>query len=299
MNSDVTTTDVGKKKPNYKMIIIIGAIFIVVLAVYKRIVNSGWQDAPDAAITPYDEATIDGVLNSEDQLAYALPADDSPAFFNVNSATMTDEQIAEFVGKVGDRHSEKIAAIAASIQSDAASVMDLSAVLLLQNGGTGVITTAGIDLWFSALEKWTPMFVGMSEAVASGIADVAAAQIEGINNATECVGTTFVKKVTETSDTSDTTYYKVEVGNRSSRGFLGMNKKKSSSETRTSIRTLVRNDTRTIEYIPHCTNWQLDPSRFAGIMEAGSLALESLYGMLKTVLAMAPRAEQFIKVSTT
>lgn len=299
MDSEVTTTDVGKKKPNYKMIIIIGAIFIVVLAVYKRIVNSGWKDAPDAAITPYDEATIDGVLNSEDQLAYALPADDSPAFFNVNSATMTDEQIAEFVAKIGDRHSEKITAIAASIQSDAASVMDLSAVLLLQNGSAGTITTAGIDLWFAALEKWTPMFVGMSDAVASGIAEVAAAQIEGINNATECVGTTFVKKVTETSDTSSTEYYKVEVGNKSGRGFLGTNKKKSSSETRTSIRTLVRNDTRAIEYVPHCTNWQLDPSRFAGIMEAGSLALESLYGMLKTVLVMAPRAEQFIKVSTT
>lgn len=294
--NDVQITEQKPKKKDKTLYYVIGFVIILLgFGLYQRWSKGGWTDAATATINEFDEATIDSVLTGEGSLGYALPNDESPAFFTVPQGAYTDEQVIALVEKIGARHSEKVAALAAQLASDSAAVMDLSAVLLLGNQNGGVITEAGIDLWFKALEKWTPIFVGVSSSVASGIADVAAAQIAGINTATECVATTFVKKVAETSDQTDTNYYQVKIKNSSGRGFLGMNKKKSSSETRTSVRTLTRQDVRVVEYIPHCTNWQLDPTQFAGIMEAGTLALESLYAMLSSSLAMAPRAEQFIK----
>lgn len=294
-NIDLARSDVNpKKKKNITMIIIIIGVGLAAFFLFK---GSGWKQAPVAAINEFDEGTIDSVLNEESNLEYALPKDNSPAFFSVPQGSYSDEQVIDLAAKIGDRHKASIDAMAKQLASDSALVMDVTAMTLLGSTKGGVITEAGIDLWFKALEKWTPMFTGVSASVAGGIAQVAAAEMDSINNATECVETTFVKKVTSDTTTTETSSYKVEVTNNSSKGFLGMNKRSSSSEVRTAIKEIMRHDTSVVEYIPHCTNWQLDPTQMAAIMVAGELALVSLYGMLTAVLKMAPRAEQFVKVA--
>lgn len=287
-----------KKGMSGKTIAIIVIVGVVGILVVKRLLGNAFTDAPDAAITPYDEGTIEEVLNAPQDGGYLLPVDTTPTTFTISSQTYTDTQVVSMANALHDRYAAIAEVIANSLLSDAQAVFETVIILFTSDGTTGNVTQGALDLYFQVLEVWAKRFDAASLAVAEGVARVAEAQIAGINAAVECTETIFVKDVVEESTTDETTVYMVEVNNTSGRGFLGMNKKKASSETRTAIKNFTRTDVRHISYIPHCIDWQVDITQLSAILAAGSLSMQMQYGILKTVLAMAPQPKNFIKKTT-
>lgn len=283
----------AQKKRDQKIIMWV-IIAIIGIFVIRKLFKSSFSWAPDAELTEYDEDTIEGVLNGNNELGYSLPPDRSPAIIELSGTEMTDAEIVAMTNTLMDRYSGIAASIANKLGSDVRGVLDTAVIDLMMTGDEGTVSTGRLDLYFRALEVWSGRFDSAMSSVTSGIAQIAAAQIEGINNATECTETILVKEVMESSTVTEDTYYQVTLENGSKGGFAGLFKKKSSKETRTTVTNFSRNDVRHIKYVPVCVDWQLDPTQLAGILAAGTLAIQMQYGLLTAVVNMAPKAAAFI-----
>lgn len=302
MSDDVTQRSengddsVGGLKINW---VKIGAYALVAILGYKLLTNiftSGFSHVEDATLSRYDEDTLASVLNGEMSEGYLLPEDTTPAVIVLDQTGYTDQEILDITAGLYDRYSVIGESIAASLETDVQSVFDLTVIVAAQAQGT--MTEAGLDLYFQAMDLWAPRFDSALKSTADAVATIAAAQVAGINNSTECTETILVKDIVEESEVTDTSSYVVELKNNSDGGFLGMNKSKSSKETRTTIMNYTRNDVRHISYVPVCIGWQLDPTQLGAIMAVGSLAVQMQYSLLSAVLAMAPKAANFVKPVT-
>lgn len=291
---DSSSTDNQSSSIPWKPIII-ALIVVLGIVVFKKIFGSTFSHIKDAVLSPEDQLTLEKVLAGEAPPGALLASDKSPTQFIVNGNQYTDAQIVTLSDGIAAKYALIGASIAASLKTEAATVFDSVIILMSNSGIAGEVSEKGLDLYFRVLDVWAKRFDSATIAVANAIADIAEATLDGIDNSSECVQTVFVKNVTETSNTTDVSAYTVTIENQSSGGFLGMNKKKRSQETRESVKTLTRQDVRNISYIPHCVNWQLDVTQFAAVLASQALAVQFEYGLLSTVLAMAPKPSNFIR----
>lgn len=275
---------------------ILWAVIIVVgFTVIKRLFGSTFSHIGDAQITEFDEDTISSLLESGGgDSGFLLPDDNSPVVIELPARELTDAEIVEISVSLQERYSTIAQSVADRLSSDVAGVFDTIAIVFSSAGVGGTVSQAALDLYFRALDVWAGRFDSTMAGVTEGIATIAAAQIEGINNAVECSETILVKEVQEEAQVTEDTYYTVAITNNSKGGFMGLNKRKGSSETRTTVKNFTNTSVRHIKYVPVCLDWQLDVTQLAGILAAGSLAIEMQYGLLTAVVNMAPNPEAFI-----
>lgn len=292
--SDSPQSQEENKKGWTKAIIYI-LIIIAGYMILRNLFGSGFSHVEDAELQEFDEDTINSVLNSEHNLEYPLPADTSPVVIEVGGTDLTNKQIIEMTDAMAERYGAIAARIADKLESDVQSVFDVTVLVAAQAKGT--MTQDGLDLYFRCLEAWSTRWSADLNSVAAGIAQVAQAQIDGIDAATKCSNTILVKEVIETTEQNSTEKYTVTITNKSKGGFLGMNKRKSSTETRESIKEYSRVDNRVIRYVPVCTDWALEPTQFNAILAAGTLQTQLLYGLLGATLASAPSPVQFVRTT--
>lgn len=286
--------DQEEKKGWTKTIIYI-LVIIAGYMILRNLFGSGFSHVEDAELQEFDEDTINSVLNSENTLDYPLPADTSPVIIEVGGTDLTNAQIIEMTDAMANRYGAIATRIAAKLESDVQSVFDVT--LLVAARANGTMTQAGLDLYFRCLESWSGRWSNDLNSVSTAIAGIAAAQIQGIDAATKCSETILVKEVIETTEQNSTEQYTVTIQNSSKGGFLGMNKRKSSTETREFIKEYSRTDNRIIRYVPVCVDWALEPTQFNAILAAGTLQTQLLYGLLTASLATAPSPVQFVKTN--
>lgn len=277
---------------------IVWVIIIVLGFVLLRKLFGTDYSSPDAELTEFDQDTIDGVLNGDGSLEYPFPNDNTPAIIEVPGGTLTDAQVIELTAQLYDRYEGVANRIAEKLQTDAANVFDLTVIMAATAEGT--MTTQGLDLYFRALEAWAPRWASTVESCASALADIAASQFDAIDAATKCVDTVMViNSISQETYQSDQTEFTVTIENGNKGGFCGLFKKKSSAETRTTIRNLTRNDVKIVQYAPVCQKWQLTPTQLDAILAAGTIQSRLVYGIMEADLAAAPNPAQFVKPAAT
>lgn len=284
-----------QEKKDWTKTVIYILVIIAGYLILRNLFGSGFSHVKDAELQEFDEDTINSVLNSENNLAYPLPADTSPVVIEVGGTDLTNEQIIAMTDAMSDRYGAIAARIAEKLESDVQSVFDVT--LLVAATSNGTMTQAGLDLYFRCLEAWSGRWSNDLNSVSSAIAQIAEAQIDGIDAATKCSETILVKEVIENTEQNSTERYTVTINNKSKGGFLGMNKRKSSTETRESIKEYSRVDNCIIRYVPVCVDWALDPTQFNAILAAGTLQTQLLYGLLTASLASAPSPSQFVRTN--
>lgn len=278
----------GWTKTVIYILVIIAGYFLL-----RNLLGFGFKHVKDAELQEFDEDTINSVLNSENSLDYPLPADTSPVVIEVGGTDLTNEQIISMTDAMFDRYGAVAAKIAEKLETDVQGVFDVT--LIVAATAKGTMTQAGLDLYFRCLESWSSRWSNDLNSVSNAIAKIAEAQISGIDAATKCSETILVKEVIENTEQHSSEKYTVTIKNKSKGGFLGTNKRKSSSETRESIKEFSRVDNRVVRYVPVCIDWALEPTQFNAILAAGTLQSQMLYGLLTASLASAPSPSQFVK----
>lgn len=291
-NNDRTADMSNDQKGGLSMLVWI-IIAVLGFVVIKNLFGTDYS-SPDAELNEFDEDTIDSVLTADDGLPYPFPDDNTPQVIEVPGGDLTDAEVIAMTAQLYDRYSGIADRIALKLQTDAANVFDIT-VLIAASGSGGVYTEKGLDLYFRALEVWAPRWANTITSIANATATIAGDLFDSVNAATHCVDTVMViSAMTQETYQTDKTSYTVQINNGSKGGFMGLSKKKSSSENRTSVRELTRLDTKAVTYTPVCQQWQLSPTELDALLATQSLANQNLSALAALELASAPNPKQFI-----
>lgn len=276
--------------------VIYAVLGLAVIFAIRSWLTGGFSHIKDAELTPYDEETLDGVLNGENA-DHLLPNDTTPVIISTTGASLTDAQLTTMTDAISTRYNTIAQSIADKLETDITSVFDMT--LLIFGLEDGTVTQARLDLYFRSLDLWATRWVAVNDSVAREISNTAIAVVDGIEAAMDCSSYDLIKEIDESLQTEENTTYTVEIGNKSKGGFLGLSKSKSSSETRTSVRNFTQNHNRKIRYVPLCRSYQLNVPQFNALMATQSNVCIQLYGMLQATLATAPLPSMFIIPRTT
>jgi hypothetical protein len=270
-------------------------IILVGLFLLRRLFKSGPSIQVSMQDADYD--FLDSVVNGDLGSGYLLQDDDSPLIFTVTpTQTWTDQEVIDIVAALHAHYGTSMSHIADKLHSTSSNVFAAIGAAFLASGGGGGASQAAMDLYFQVLDYWSNMFVNAIGSVTQGVASIVAAQIDGINNAIECVEFELIKDIYETSSEAESVVGTVSLENTYNGGFLGCWENSTTSANYAAIHSLARTDSRHVSFIPLCTNWQLDPTQAAAIMAAGALGIEAQYVILETVINMAPNPHNFIQI---
>lgn len=286
-----------KKEGNYGWIkwVVIVILGVVAISAIRSWLTGGFEHVKDAELTEYDEDTLQGVLDGE-EADHLLQNDVSPVIATVTGTGMSEADIVALAATLQEKYSSQLQAIVDKTALDAGNIMDVTLIMFAMEQGK--ITEARLNLYFQTLGYWLPGWIAVNDSVAREMGNVTAAAMEAINNSVECTEYSMVvSEINETLDTNITESYKVQINNSSKGGFLGLNKRKRSSETRESVRNFAQKHTRDIVYHPLCLNQQVDPTALAAAMATQSLAMQALYGQLQVQINMGPDPAKFVKTS--
>lgn len=286
-----------QKSSNYGWIkwVVIIILGVVAINAIKNWLTGGFEHVKDAELTEYDEDTLQGVLDGEEP-DHLLPNDVSPVIATVTGSGMSEADIIALSATLQEKYSSQLQAIVDKTALEAANIMDVTLIMFAMEQGT--VTEDRLNLYFQTLGYWLPGWLAVNDSVAREMGNVTAAAMDAINNSVECTEYSMVVgEINEVLDTNITESYTVKINNSSKGGFLGLNKRKSSSETRESVRNFAQKHTRDIVYHALCLNQQVDPTALSAAMATQSLAMQALYGQLQVQLNMGPNPAKFVKTS--
>lgn len=248
--------------------------------------------------SPPDGDAVLGEALTPAEINNLLSNDDSPIAFTVPSGNqMTMEQRLSLLDKVANKFSKEIDAIATNLATDAADVFNRLGLTLsgaLPPGST--MTERGLELYLLQLDNWSKVYGTTASVVANEVTKIIlGAQSTDI---TSCTATTFVKDVTEESTSTQQTSASVTVTATAKNGFLGIFGKKKRSESVTTAESITtRTDYRHIAYIPHCTQYEVDPVKYDALIGTTVLGFKMHMASMKAIFAAAPDPFQFLTPS--
>lgn len=283
-----SSSEKGKKKKGFPILPIAAGVGVLLLLS---------NDKFNFFTPPDGNAVLQGALTPE-EISNQLGSDSSPVAFTVPSGNqMSIEQRMSLVDKVGTKFNGVIDSIAASLATDAADIFNRLGLTLSGALPPGsVMTEKGLQLYLLQLENWSKIYGVTAGIVANEVTKI----ITGAQNTdvTSCTATTFVKDLTEESTSTQQSAASVTVVATAKNGFLGIFGKKKKAESVTTASSIsTRTDFRRVSYIPHCTNYEVDPVKYDALMNTTVLGFKMQMAQLKVIFAAAPDPIKFLTPS--
>lgn len=278
----------GKKKSKFPVLpIAVGVGLLLVLS----------NDKFNFFSPPDGDAALAGALTPT-EINNLLSNDNSPIAFTVPSGKqLTIEQRLSLLDQIGAKFSLEIDNIANNLATDAADVFNRLGLTLSGALPPGsVMTEKGLELYLTQLDNWSKVY-GITAAVVGNEVTkiILGAQSTDV---TSCTATTFVKDVTEESTSTQQTSASVTVTATAKNGFLGIFGKRKKSESVTTAQSIsTRTDYRHVAYIPHCTNYEVDPVKYNALINTTVLGFKMQMASMKAIFAAAPDPFQFLTPS--
>lgn len=231
-----------------------GAVALVALASK----NGDFWGTPGLSDDDYkalETASTNGTIGS------LLKGDTTPAYFTVPGGDLSPAERAALVAALGNKYQLIIDSIADNLATSSVDIYNRIALTLTGALPAGkVLTERGAELYFKMLDIWSANHGTISGHVSNEVTKLwlgAAA-----TDVTTCTATTFVKDITESSTLEQTRSSSVSISTTAKNGFLGIfGKKKSTDEVHLASSFEKRTDVRTIVYVPHCTQYEVDPNK--------------------------------------
>jgi hypothetical protein len=292
---DAASEKEAKKKKIIKWVAI-GVGVILLFLILRKLFGSMF-DWGDDAVENQDaiNAAIDGLDNVD--ITTELADDDSEPFYTYTSETALTEEVAS---SIYDTYQAKVDAMAEKINVPLDEMLAVVASTLLNNmSANSVVTEKAMELYLDHLNIWLPIYMAGNDQVFNKSAELAAKLLDANVASTTCTETVFMRDVTETLDQTNSQTTTTVATNGRSGGFLGMNKKKTSTSTTTIENVSTSNSTRHVQYIPHCAGWGISESSFLANMSSYTLGLSSIYAFFQTILDACPDVRLYVAASNT
>lgn len=220
-----------------------------------------------------------------------LAEDKSPVFFTAKSG-MTASQLLVEGERISAKWTGRIESIADKMLSTSPAIG--AGIALLLNSTSGSVSERAIDIYLRLMEQYSVRVSAAVTATTDAVADIAIATISGISDAENCIETTFIKEVSETSEYSAVTTNTATVKNGGGSAIFGLFASKRSIKTvQTQVAELTVQD-RNIRFIPVCTSWGLDVAAVDALFAVQHISVVIAYSALKSVLDTAPNAAYFV-----
>lgn len=264
--------------------ILIGAGVLLLLS------GIGGNPLPEEQIlTPED---YDLLADDPDKITTLLGNDTSPVAFNVPAGQWTEEERLAIVGQITNKYTDKITRIATALEAEVSTIGN--GILLIIEQEEGVVKETSIKLYLDMLGQWSERVSSAAESCANAIAKIAETTGIAIGQANTCTQTTFIKSVTEDVRYESESWQKVKISNKGSAGIFGLFRSGKSGKTIEDFKKEVRTDHREIIYVPHCTNWQIDPAKIEALLGNSTLAMTTVYSVLRAVIKTIPDPKYFV-----
>lgn len=261
----------------------VGGLFLL------RALTQGSPFPEDQNLTDDDYDLLNG---DPDKVGELLAQDNSPVFFTVPSGGWTAAERLAIVQSITTKYSAQIEKIA--LNMDAKLDFITEGIVSLLNYPDAAYSEKAIGLFLKMHEIWSQRVADTAESCASSIAAIAVEAGIASANATTCTKTTFVKNVTEDVSYTSSEYSKVTVSNKGKSVLFGAFGSKKSSKTVETWKTELRSEHREIVFIPHCTEWAIDPVKIETILASSTMGMQMVYSLLKSVIATAPNPKYFV-----
>lgn len=223
------------------------------------------------------------------------PIDKSAPIYLSKDGSLTVEELDSLIDRHYAKYETKCAAIAGKLQTASENVFGTVAILFSTLPPGQVVTEAALTGYFKVLEVWASRFDFALKTVSEAVNGILINQIAGINSGQKCSQWAYIKSTDITQTNSSLKSAVVTNTGKTSSGFLGIvGKKKSSSSQTVSSSTVTSQLQEKVTFVPHCVSYQLDPSVVLSVLNSSSVALGIQYDLLNTVLALAPKPENFI-----
>lgn len=224
-----------------------------------------------------------------------LPLDKSPRIMSSTSSALPVETLDTALKKHYSAYENRCAAISSRLKTDAVNVFATVAILFNTLPKGQIVTTAALDGYFKVLDIWSQRFDFALETVSKAVNQILVAQIAGLSTAQKCVQWDYIKSTDVTQSNSSLKSAVVTNTGRASQGFLGIiGKSQTNSSTIVNTSSVTATIQEKVTFIPHCKQYQLDPSVVLSVLGSSSAALSVQYELLSAVMAMAPKPEAFI-----
>lgn len=201
----------------------------------------------------------------------------------VSVSNMTEEERLNLIYSVSDRFVAAAQKMAANFQLAEEATDDFMlnmATELLMDGQSEAVIKYALDAYGDALSSYWGRVMSASADITKAIAST----VPDVSKLTTCTSTVFNAKTTENA----TNVTNVVVTTNSPLGWVT----KETTDT-----TTTTSHTRTIEMIPTCTSWGVEPSVLAAALAGQAAVMGGLYKALQSKIDGYPKQDKFIALA--